>query len=88
MPTPKASVRVANEATTLPNGSVMITTVYKTSTPTPSVVFVTAPPTGSQAVQTSFGYNGSRAKLGPIIGGVVAGFVALIAIVALVWFIM
>ncbi|KAF7986601.1 hypothetical protein HWV62_26382 [Athelia sp. TMB] len=94
-PVPHASAPASS--TTVPahlaentaDGTVAITTVYKTSTPTPSVVFVTAPPGSSTtvALQSNSGFNDTRSSIGPIIGGVIAGFLALVAIVGVAWFI-
>ncbi|KAI0690784.1 hypothetical protein C8T65DRAFT_88269 [Cerioporus squamosus] len=88
-PPPSASVIVSQVSSTLPGGSVVVTLVTSTSTMPPAVSTV---PTslgsgGSDSNNNNADNNNIKDVLGPAIGGAVGGFLGLIALVMLVWFI-
>ncbi|KAG0701758.1 hypothetical protein DFH29DRAFT_543634 [Suillus ampliporus] len=81
--TPSPTIITQEFSTTLSNGVVVPTVITTTSTPPPSSVYspsvISSPTvTGTQ--------SGSGTDVAPIVGGVVGGFVGLIAIVSALWY--
>ncbi|KAJ7154238.1 hypothetical protein C8R46DRAFT_1119103 [Mycena filopes] len=82
--TPPPSTVTTSSATTLANGQVSEVMLTFTSTPAISTVFVG--PTGHVA-QDNNG-NSSSSHIGPIVGGIVGGFFALLGIALGIWYLM
>lgn len=74
----------SHRTTTLSDGSVVFTTIYVTSSAAPSIVYVSS---GGPQVQGTAGRR-TGDKVGPIVGGAVAGSLSLIGIVIFIWYIM
>ncbi|KAJ7073930.1 hypothetical protein C8F01DRAFT_4816 [Mycena amicta] len=86
MSTPPPVTITSQSASTLANGQVTVVTQVITSTPPPSIVYV--PPTPSAGQQAQENTDGSSSShIGPIVGGVLAGFFGLLGIVLIIWFI-
>ncbi|KAG7092905.1 hypothetical protein E1B28_009211 [Marasmius oreades] len=84
--TPPPTVITTGSATTLPNGEISTVLVTLTSTFTPSTIVVNSSPNpsptlGTQASQTSE----DKVNLGPVIGGSLGGFFALLLIALAIW---
>ncbi|KAG6817771.1 hypothetical protein H0H87_003179 [Tephrocybe sp. NHM501043] len=74
-PTPSSpSPSITQSTTTQPNGSVVIQTIIVTPSPSNTIA--------------ADDHDGSSPDFAPIVGGTVGGFFGLIAIVALIWFIL
>ncbi|KAI0053952.1 hypothetical protein FA95DRAFT_1600465 [Auriscalpium vulgare] len=84
--TPPPTVVTQQTATTLDNGLVSSVGVTFTSQPSASLVYLTSSPPASHPSVVSQ-QTGPSGNLAPILGGVVGGFVFLIALVLLIWII-
>ncbi len=83
-----ASVIVSQVSSTLAGGSVVVTLVTSTSTMPPAVSTASTPAGGgSGSNNNNADHDSIRDVLGPAIGGAVGGFVGLIALAMLIWFI-
>ncbi len=83
-----ASVIVSQVSSTLAGGSVVVTLVTSTSTMPPAVSTASTPGGGgSGSNNNNANHDNIREVLGPAIGGAVGGFVGLIALAMLIWFI-
>lgn len=67
------------ESSTLGNGAVTVFTTSSTFTPSPTVVFETT---------TIATISSKSSNIGPIAGGAAGGFLLLLGVVAMTWFIL
>ncbi|TDL24887.1 hypothetical protein BD410DRAFT_65872 [Rickenella mellea] len=81
--TTQSTTFLSEASTTLPNGSVVQTSVVITTVLPPS--YVTVPTMPGQTQQNT---PGKKTAVAPIVGGVAGGLIGLIGIAALVWFIL
>ncbi|KAJ7685672.1 hypothetical protein DFH06DRAFT_1463654 [Mycena polygramma] len=84
--TPPPITFVSQSASTLGNGQVSMVAETITSNSPPSTVFVPSTGPSAQVVQNS-NDGSSSSHVGPIVGGVLAGFFGLLGIVLIIWFI-
>ncbi|KAF7311199.1 hypothetical protein MKEN_01021400 [Mycena kentingensis (nom. inval.)] len=84
--TPPPTVITSQSPSTLPNGQVTIVSTVITSTLPGSAVFVPTSIVDPHAQDNTDG--SSSPKIGPIVGGVVAGFFGLLGLALAVWFIL
>ncbi|KAH7914029.1 hypothetical protein BJ138DRAFT_1144758 [Hygrophoropsis aurantiaca] len=82
--TPPPSTFSEMASTTLADGQVVQTVIYITSTYAPSAVYVTTA-VANPSLQTNQS-GGSGTNVTPIVGGVVGGFLGLVALVGSLWF--
>lgn len=83
--TPAPSIITQSSSTTLSNGDVVATVVTTTSTLPASSVYVPSVISSPTVTSTQSG-SGSGTDIAPIVGGVLGGFVGLIAIVSVLWY--
>ncbi|KAF8559859.1 hypothetical protein OG21DRAFT_1503081 [Imleria badia] len=82
--TPPPSTVVAASSTTLANGSVVQTVVTMVTTLPPSSVYVATTSLASPTLQSDSS-QGSGTNVAPIVGGVLGGFLGLVAVVGSLW---
>ncbi|KIK37932.1 hypothetical protein CY34DRAFT_25830 [Suillus luteus UH-Slu-Lm8-n1] len=85
--TPAPSIITQSSSTTLSNGDVIATVITTTSTLPASSVYVPSVISSPSVTSTqSGGGGGSGTDVAPIVGGVVGGFVGLVVIVSVLWY--
>ncbi|KAG1762662.1 hypothetical protein EDD22DRAFT_969880 [Suillus occidentalis] len=83
--TPAPSIITQSSSTTLSNGDVIATVITTTSTLPASSVYVPSVISSPSVTSTQSG-GGSGTDVAPIVGGVVGGFVGLVVIVSVLWY--
>ncbi|KAI0005913.1 hypothetical protein BJV74DRAFT_4577 [Russula compacta] len=84
--TPPPTVVTQEQSTTLDNGAVTVVTIISTSTPPTSVVLI--PTSVTASASQSQASKSSSSAVAPIAAGAAGGFVFLICVVAMIWFIL